>query len=131
MNVRQQVLAAIVAHALDERPNECCGLLLGHADCVDEAVRARNERQSPTRFLIQAEDHLHALRRARSTGRRVVGAYHSHPRGPSAPSATDCAEMNDPSLVYVIVSLAQAEPDVLAYEWQDGGFRRIDLTPVD
>jgi proteasome lid subunit RPN8/RPN11 len=94
-------------------------------------VRARNERQSPTRFLIHAEDHLNALRIARSTGRRLIGAYHSHPSGPSVPSETDRAEMNDSSLLYVIVSLAADEPDVRAYEWKDGDFRSVEITPVD
>lgn len=131
MNVTRDVLAAIVAHALGERPNECCGLLLGVADCVDEAVSARNERRSPTRFLIHAEDHLRALRLARSTRRRIVGAYHSHPHGPSHPSETDRAEMNDPDLLHLIVSLASDEPDVRAYAWRDGNFRPVEMTVVD
>lgn len=124
-------MAAIVAHAREERPNECCGLLLGAAGLVDEAVRARNERLSPTRFLVHAQDHLRALRLARATGREVLGAYHSHPRGPSTPSETDRAEMNDPGLIYVIASLASDPPDVLAYEWRDGDFTPVALTVVD
>lgn len=123
-------MAAIVAHAREERPNECCGLLLGVAGLVDEAVRARNERLSPTRFLVHAQDHLRALRLARATGREVLGAYHSHPRGPSTPSETDRAEMNDPGLIYVIASLASDPPDVLAYEWRDGDFTPVALTVV-
>lgn len=131
MKVRGPVIAAVVAHARDERPNECCGLLLGSSGLVDESVPARNERLSPTRFLVHAQDHLRALRLARSTGRQVVGAYHSHPRGPSAPSETDGAELNDPSLLYVIVSLASEPPDVLAYEWLDGAFRPVPIVVVE
>lgn len=131
MKVRRHVLAALVAHALDDRPNECCGLLLGDDAVVDEAVRARNERASPTRFLIHVEDHIKALRLARSSGRRVIGAYHSHPRGPSRPSDTDRAEMNDPGLVHVIVSLADGPPDVRAYEWREGTFEAVELTAID
>lgn len=127
MNVRRDVLAAIVAHAVEEWPNECCGLLLGADELVDEAVRARNERRSPTRFLIHAEDHLKALRLARSTRRRIIGAYHSHPKGPSHPSETDRAEMNDPELLHVIVSLATAQPEVRAYAWHDGDFTPVEM----
>ena len=127
MNIRRDVLSTIVAHALTERPNECCGLLLGTGETVDEAIPARNERRSPTRFLIQSEDHLKALRLARSTGRHIIAAYHSHPKGPSNPSETDRAEMNDPGLLHVIISLARAEPDVRVYGWQDGDFRAVEM----
>lgn len=131
MTVRRAVIAAIVAHARDERPNECCGLLLGTTGLVDEAVPARNERLSQTRFLVHAQDHLRALRLARATGRQVVAAYHSHPRGPASPSETDRAELNDPGLLSVIVSLASDPPEVLAYEWQNGDFSPVPITVVD
>ena len=128
--VRQDALDDLVAHARAEAPLECCGLLLATGGIIDEAVRTRNVRRSPTRFEIDPEDHFAVIRRARSTGRVVAGAYHSHPRGPRVPSATDAAELNDPSLVHVIVSLDADPPSIAAFQWTSGNFVAIDLVPV-
>ena len=130
LRVRRSALEELIAHARAEAPNECCGLLLGAAGAIDQAIPARNVRRSPTRFQIDPADHFAALRLARSTGRLVVGAYHSHPNGPSRPSATDAAELNDAALIYVIVSLATEPPSTAAFRWADGNFVAIDLVPV-
>jgi desampylase len=130
VNIRRAVLDAIVAHAFRDRPNECCGLLLARDAVIEESFPARNLQQSPTRFLLDPADHFAALRHGRASGATVAGAYHSHPRGPAAPSATDRAEMNDPSLLYVIVSLGGGSPEVRAFSWTDGNFVPIELVPL-
>jgi proteasome lid subunit RPN8/RPN11 len=127
--VRQRVIDEVVAHARSEVPNECCGLLLGYDDEIDEAYPARNLRESATRFLIDPADHFAAIRHARASGRLVRGAYHSHPRGPAAPSDTDAARMNDPSLLHMIVSLEDDEPRVSVFRWSRGNFAAVDLVP--
>jgi len=130
LRIRRSVRDAMLAHARAEQPRECCGLLLAADDVVDEAMPARNVAESPVRFQVDPADHFAAIRKARSTGRVVRGAYHSHPRGPSVPSPTDAVEQNDPSLLCVIVSLAQDPPSVAGFEWRDGNFVAIDLVPV-
>jgi proteasome lid subunit RPN8/RPN11 len=42
LRIPSQVLADIVAHAVAEAPRECCGLLVGAGDSVDESVRTPN-----------------------------------------------------------------------------------------
>ena len=109
-----------VAHARDEAPNECCGLLLGRDGEIVEIVRARNIADAPaTRFLIDPADHFAALRRARQTGLEVVGFYHSHPASPPEPSARDRAEFSYPDHLYAIVSLATDPPVVALYTGSD------------
>jgi proteasome lid subunit RPN8/RPN11 len=129
VRVRQEVIDDVVAHAKREVPNECCGLLLGFSDQIDESYPARNLCGSATRFLIDPVDHFAAIRRARASGRAVRGAYHSHPRGPSAPSATDAAAVTDPSLLHMIVSLHEDEPRVSLFEWMHGNFVAVDFVP--
>jgi [CysO sulfur-carrier protein]-S-L-cysteine hydrolase len=115
VGLRAGVREAIVAHARAEAPIECCGLLLGTPALVEDAYRAANLRQSPTTYLVDPADHFAAIRRARAEGRRVVGAYHSHPRSAAIPSPTDRREAH-PDFVYVIVSLADPRtPDVRGY----------------
>ena len=121
---------AIVDHARKTAPEECCGLLLATADLIDASFPAHNLLRSPTRFRVDPADHFEAIRLRATSGRAIVAAYHSHPRGPSTPSPIDTAEVNDRSLVYVIVSLAASEPTVGAFAWTGGNFVAIDLVPV-
>jgi proteasome lid subunit RPN8/RPN11 len=130
LRVAREAHDAMIAHARAEQPKECCGMLLATGDVLDEAVPARNLASSQVRFRVDPADHFAAIRRARSTGRTLRGAYHSHPRGPSSPSPTDVEEANDPSLLCVIVSLAAEPPTVAGFEWRDGNFVAIDLVPV-
>jgi proteasome lid subunit RPN8/RPN11 len=130
LRVVREVHDAMIAHARAEHPNECCGLLLATGDVLDEAIPARNLAASRVRFHVDPADHFAAIRRARSTGRSVRAAYHSHPRGPSEPSRADAEEANDPSLLCIIVSLAADPPSVAGFEWRDGNFIAIDLVPV-
>ena len=130
MKIRQTIFDQIVAHALEERPNECCGLLIGTSEVVEDAVRARNVRRSATRFQVEPADHFAAIRKARSTGFEVIGAYHSHPNGPSCPSETDRLRLTDPTMFHVIVSLAHGTRTVRAFRIADGNFTPLELLPV-
>ena len=129
LRVAREAHDAMVAHARAERPDECCGLLLATGDLIDASVPARNLLASQTRFRVDPADHFAAIRPARSTG-GGRGAYHSHPRGPSTPSPTDAAEVNDPSLLYVIVSLARGAADRRRVRVARRELRGIDLVPV-
>ncbi|MPZ18591.1 MAG: hypothetical protein GEV06_11860 [Luteitalea sp.] len=102
VSVARQVIERITEHARAEWPNECCGLILGTDERIDEAVPARNLQASSSRFLVDPADHLAAVRRARATGRRVVGAYHSHPNTPPVPSPRDLEEASYTEFVYLI-----------------------------
>ena len=118
MTIPQVVVAEMLAHAREEAPRECCGLLIGKGETVERSVRARNIETRSTRYSIDPEDHFAAIRAARSEDREVVGAYHSHPASAPVPSATDVAEANSGSdFLYVIVSLAGE--DVRAYRFED------------
>jgi proteasome lid subunit RPN8/RPN11 len=130
VKIRQDALDRIVAHAAEEKPNECCGLLIGDADTVHDVVRARNARRSPTKFEVAPADHFAAIRRARAAGFEVIGAYHSHPSGPSGPSETDRLRLNDPTMVHVIVSLAHGTRTVRAFRFNDGNFSQLEFVPV-
>lgn len=130
MKIRQEAFDRIVAHAVEESPNECCGLLIGNKDVVHDTVRARNLRKSPTKFQVAPADHFAAIRKARAAGLEVVGAYHSHPNGPSGPSETDRVRLNDPTMVHVIVSLAHGTRTVRAFRFKEGNFSQLEFAPI-
>jgi proteasome lid subunit RPN8/RPN11 len=122
------VVEDVLAHAREEAPRECCGVLIGGEGTVERAVRARNLDGAPTRrYLIDPADHFRAIRAARALGKEVIGAYHSHPSGRAVPSPTDLAEANNGSeFVYVIVS--PGDGDVRAYRCEADGFIACPLT---
>ncbi len=113
----------MVAHARRTAPDECCGVLIGAADRVDEARPAANIDRSPrTRFTIDPRDHFDAIRTARARGVEVIGFYHSHPRSAPVPSATDRSESPYAGVVYAIVGLSRGDPDVRMFRFDDGDF---------
>src|SRR5262245_35504072 len=129
--VTRAVLASLIAHAREESPRECCGLLLGRGDEVAEVRRARNVALSPaTRFAIDPKDHIDARRDARARGLEILGFYHSHPHGAAVPSATDVAEAAYPGSVYAIIGLGAGVPEVRVFEFADGNFHERPLVTV-
>jgi proteasome lid subunit RPN8/RPN11 len=129
--VKAEVRGAIVAHAREAAPLECCGLLIGQGDEIVEAIRARNVADAPaTRFVIDPADHFAARRAARAQGLDVIGFYHSHPATPPAPSARDAAEFTYAGYLYAIVSLTGRDAEIGLFRLDDGNFRRVSLVTV-
>jgi proteasome lid subunit RPN8/RPN11 len=121
----------MIRHAQADAPLECCGLLVGRGDTIEECVPTVNVRHSESAYQVDPAVHFATLRRVRETDHRIVGAYHSHPRSAALPSATDVAEAYDPDLIYVIVSLADSGgPAVRAYSIRDGACAEITLSLV-
>ena len=130
MTLADGVVRAILNHAREVAPQECCGLLLGDAQHVTDAIRARNIAAAPEhRYLIDPRDHLRAIRVARTRGLEVVGAYHSHPRSPAVPSATDAAEAFA-QFLFVIAGLGVEPPELTGWRWEDGNFTAVPLVRV-
>jgi [CysO sulfur-carrier protein]-S-L-cysteine hydrolase len=107
----------MVAHALDDLPDEACGLIAAVAgsEKVERVYRCRNAAASSRLYEVEPTDHLKADRDAESHGLEIVGVYHSHTHTNAYPSATDVAQAPDPSWHYVLVSLKDPEPVVRSY----------------
>ena len=128
MKITKSALDAVVAHAREALPGECCGLLIGTPARIDAAHPARNLETGATRFLIDPRDHFAAVHAARESKRFVIGVYHSHPNGPASPSPADLAEASYDDYLYLIVSLASEPPAVRLYRLEEGVFIEEPLT---
>ena len=106
ISIARTAVGALLAHAREAVPLECCGLLAADDDAIVAAYRARNVLGSESRYLIDPADHFAALRAARSGRQQIVGAYHSHPNGPELPSARDIAESPCDDWLHAIASRA-------------------------
>jgi len=131
LRIRRQVIDGMIAHARDEAPLECCGLLGGQGDLIDEYLRTRNVRASEVNYEIDPREHLDIMKDLRGRSRTVLGAYHSHPRTAAIPSATDVAEAHyERDFLYVIVSLEREPADVRAYRLERNALIEAQLEEV-
>ena len=128
VQIVQDVVDDMLAHAREDAPNECCGLLVGSRGAIERSIRARNRDSSSTRYLIDPDDHFAAIHAARNENRRVIGAYHSHPASAPTPSPSDIAEASGGAdFIYVIVSPVKPEGEVFAYTLKNGNVVPVEL----
>jgi proteasome lid subunit RPN8/RPN11 len=79
------IRAELVAHAREEAPNECCGLVLVRDGIAVEYIRGVNKLASPYRYELyidpfvwsEIDDHVEQI------------IFHSHPETEPRPSRTD------------------------------------------
>jgi len=116
VRLTQEQLNQMLMQARAEAPNECCGLLLGRGDIVEEVFPGRNMHMSPKTYEMDPHDQLRAFQKMDERGWELVGIFHSHPATEAYPSKTDRAKALYPDARYVIVSLADhAQPQVRAF----------------
>lgn len=111
----------ILERARDGQPAEICGVFGGDFNPNRSRVRscylADNVADTPrTRYRIDPEEQLAIFDALEARGEDIVGFYHSHPRGPPRPSATDTAQATWSERSYLIVSL---EPQAVgSWRWR-------------
>ena len=125
MEMTQAQLEALIAHASEEAPNECCGYITMDDGRVEEVVPAKNERESPYGYQLDAQAQLKAWNLGENEGKGIA-VYHSHPKSAAEPSQTDINLAVFPEWLQVIISL-QDDPHVRAWRILDG---RVEEEPV-
>jgi proteasome lid subunit RPN8/RPN11 len=117
----------MVAHALAERPNECCGLLAGREGEFLRRYPLVNELSSPREYQSEPHSLLAAFRAMREERLDLLGIYHAHPTSPPVPSRTDL-ERNfyGPEVVHFIVSLSGPEPVLRGWHLEEGAYYEAD-----
>ena len=128
MKIAPDLIEEILAHAREESPNECCGMIGGTDGQARTVYRATNAEASPLRYSIDAKEQFDLMRRIEDTGEELVGIYHSHTRSPAYPSQTDVNLAGWPDAVYLIASLeGQGDPDVRGFWIRDGKIGDAEL----
>jgi proteasome lid subunit RPN8/RPN11 len=75
----------LAAHAREEAPNECCGLLVLRDGTAERYVPGRNAAASPYRFELDVDPETWFLE---DEGYELA-VFHSHLSSPPRPSRTD------------------------------------------
>ena len=77
--------AELAAHAAEEAPNECCGLIVLRDDVAERYIRGHNKLASPYRYELEIDPSVWFLE---DEGYELA-VFHSHPETEPRPSRTD------------------------------------------
>lgn len=127
LTISRSQIEQISNECKSDKPNEACGLLFGNDNTVSTVSSITNADASPYTYLLDAREQLKAVREMREQGQELIGIYHSHIASEAYPSKTDVKLAYYPDVAYMVVSLANEEPVIRAYNIIDGDITEIDL----
>lgn len=121
MRIAQSLIDEMVAHAREDLPNECCGMVGGADGEANVVIPVVNSAASPLRFEMDPQGQYNALKAIEDDGREMLAIYHSHTKSAAYPSQTDVNQaVNWPDAIYLIVSLQDEDaPEVKGYWLKD------------
>ncbi len=128
MRISRTLYDDLIAHALADAPNECCGMIASRDGEAIRVFRAGNAAASPLRYEIDGAEQYRIQTEIDDLGLDLGAIYHSHTRTAPYPSQTDINLAFYPDALYVIVGVATDEPEVKAYEIRDGEVADAQLT---
>lgn len=124
----------MLAQALAELPNECCGLLAGKIHAATQTAVAQvmgcyplvNELASPVEYLSEPRSMFEAIRNIDRKGLDIVAVYHSHPTSDPVPSRTDRERNYSPQVMNLIISLKDGQPRMAAWWLTADNYREAE-----
>ena len=128
MVVPRRIYDELLAHAREDAPNECCGLIGGSDGTSATVYRAQNAEASPLRYNLDPQDQFRIMSEMDEAGEELVGIYHSHTQSPAYPSQTDINLAAYPDAIYLIVSLAEGEEPLRGFNIVDGQVSEAELS---
>jgi [CysO sulfur-carrier protein]-S-L-cysteine hydrolase len=129
MRIDRQMLDEIVAHAREDAPDECCGMIGARDGRAVSLYRARNAEASPLRYVVHPQDQFRIMEQMDERGEELGAIYHSHTRSAAYPSQTDVNLAEGwPDPLYVICSIVDpGSPDVRAFTIRDRAIEEVGL----
>lgn len=137
MRIAQPLVEEIVAHAREDLPNECCGMVGGVGGEARTVYRAENAEASPLRYSIDAREQFRLMKEIEAAGEELAAIYHSHTASPAYPSQTDInlalVEVGGeriqqfPGTIYLIASLAEGEEPLRGFDIGAEDVREVEL----
>ena len=127
MRISRSLVDELIAHAREDAPNECCGMVAADDGRAVEVYRAANAAASPLRYEIDGAEQYRIQMEIDDAGLDLGAIYHSHTRSKPYPSQTDINLAFYPEALYVIVGLAGDEPEVRAFYIRDGQVAEAEL----
>jgi len=131
LSLPQSFIDEMIAHANEDTPNECCGIIAGEDGRGVKLFRAKNAEASPYRYNVEPKDLFRIFRECEENGWSFLAIYHSHTASEAYPSPTDVRLATWPEAYYVLVSLKDADkPVVRAFRILDGAISEDELAAI-
>jgi [CysO sulfur-carrier protein]-S-L-cysteine hydrolase len=131
LSLPQFFIDEMVAHAQEDAPNECCGIIAGDNGRAVKLFRAKNAEASPYRYSVEPKDLFRIYRECEENGWSFLAIYHSHTASEAYPSATDVRLAFWPEAYYILVSLEDAtKPVVRAFRILEGAVSEEEVQPL-
>jgi [CysO sulfur-carrier protein]-S-L-cysteine hydrolase len=128
MRIARKLYDEIVAHALADAPDECCGIVSSRDGEAVEIFPMENIAHTWMRYEMDNMELYRVVTGIEDAGLDVGVIYHSHTRTDPYPSQTDINLAFYPDSLYVIVGTATPQPVVRAFTIRDG---RVAETQLD
>jgi proteasome lid subunit RPN8/RPN11 len=130
VKIPQDLVDEMIAHAREDLPNECCGMVGGRDGEATGVIRVSNAAASPLRYEMDSQEQYDALKAIEEDGGELLAIYHSHTKSAAYPSQTDVnLAAAWPDQVYLIVSLADPDaPDLKGYLLKDERIADAEVT---
>ncbi len=116
IKINKQIIKDITNHAKALKPIECCGYLAGKNGEITTQFCMTNIDNSPEHFSFDPKEQFQVVKEARANNLDLMAVYHSHPETPARLSEEDIRLLNDPNMIYIIVSLMIKKADIKAYK---------------
>lgn len=133
MEISQELLDQIVAHAQELPGEEVCGVIAVDDLTARRAIRvhrAENVHRSSLRFEIDPRELLRLYEAIEEEGWEMGGIYHSHVRSAPYPSQTDVGFAAFwPNVEWLIVGLSEPDSPELRSYLIDGA--QISEVPIE
>jgi len=123
----QEFAREMIAQAKEEAPYEACGVIAGKEGKAVKLYRTANAEHSTTTYRLEPEEQYKIFIEMEEKGWELWAIYHSHPAFPAHPSARDIEQAYFPEALYLIVSLAQEEPEIRGFRIVEGEVREEEL----
>jgi proteasome lid subunit RPN8/RPN11 len=118
VRIAQSLIDEMVAHAREDLPNECCGMVGGVDGKASVVIPVVNLAASPLRFEMDPQGQYNALKAIEDDGKELLAIYHSHTKSAAYPSQTDVNQaVNWPDAIYLIVSLQDEDAPAVRGYW--------------
>jgi [CysO sulfur-carrier protein]-S-L-cysteine hydrolase len=131
MQISRELYDEMVAHALADAPDECCGIVSSRDNVAVELFRMENVFHTPFKYGMDPMELYRVVTGIEDAGLDVGIIYHSHTRSEPYPSQTDINLAFYPDSLYVIVgTAAEPQPKVRAFTIRDERVEEVELTVV-
>ncbi len=121
LEIPQEMVDRVVAHARRDHPDECCGVISTKDGRAVRLFEMENAERSPTGFVFDSQEWLRVYRDLDDADEEPLAVYHSHTATEAYPSRTDVRWSATAGFAHwLLVSTRSVDLELRSYTIKDG-----------